>query len=184
MKTQAEDRMAGPQHPLTPLEEALESWEGIRHGLRAELRNVPADRFDFRPAPDTRAVAELVRHVLEVGLMMVGELCRPDTDLHRAPFPDLIARYDGPVRGLAGKDELLAALDSTLDEGRGRFRALGEEGIQQVIARFDGRKGTKLAWMYHGLAHEERHLGQLTVYERLMGLEPALTQRIRAPRAP
>ena len=95
--------MAPSQHPLTPLEEALESWEGIRAGLRAEVENVPAERFDFRPAPDARSVAELVRHVLEVGLMMVGELCRPDTDLQRAPFPDLVGRYDGPVRGLSGK---------------------------------------------------------------------------------
>ncbi len=171
--------MAGPQHPLTPLEEALEAWEGIRHGLRAEVRNVPADRFDFRPAEDARSVAELVRHVLEVGLMMVGELCRPDTDFHRASFRDLVARYDGPVRGLAGKDELLAAIDSTLEDGRRQFRSLGEDGIQDVIARFDGRKGTKVAWMHHGLAHEERHLGQLTVYERLLGLEPALTRRSR-----
>ncbi len=171
--------MPGPQHPLTPLEEALDAWEGIRHGLRAEVRNVPAERFDFRPTPDSRSVSELVRHVLEVGLMMVGELCRPDTDFHRASFRDLVARYDGPVRGLAGKDELLIALDSTFEEARRRFRELGENGIQQVIARFDGKKGTKLAWMHHGLAHEEHHKGQLTVYERLMGLEPALTQRIR-----
>jgi len=171
--------MAPSQHPLTPLEEALESWEGIRAGLRAEVENVPAERFDFRPAPDVRSVAELVRHVLEVGLMMVGELCRPDTDLQRAPFPDLVGRYDGPVRGLSGKDELLAALASTLEEGRRRFRELGEDGVQQVILRFDGRKGTKLAWMHHGLCHEEHHKGQLTVYERLMGLEPVLTRRIR-----
>ena len=48
-----------------------------------------------------------------------------------------------------------------------------------MILRFDGRKGTKLAWMHHGLCHEEHHKGQLTVYERLMGLEPVLTRRIR-----
>jgi len=171
--------MADAQHPLMPLEEALEAWEGIRRGLRAEVRNVPAERFDFRPAAGSRSVAELVRHVLEVSLMMVGELCRPDTDFHRAPFRDLIARYDGPVRGLSGKDELLAALDSTFEEGRRRFRELGEDGAQHLIARFDGKKGTKLAWLHHGLAHEEHHKGQLTVYERMMGLEPALTQRIR-----
>ena len=60
-----------------------------------------------------------------------------------------------------------------------RFRELGEEGVQQPITRFDGKKGTKLAWVHHGLAHEEYHRGQLAVYERLMGLEPALTRLIR-----
>jgi uncharacterized damage-inducible protein DinB len=36
-----------------------------------------------------------------------------------------------------------------------------------------------LAWLYHGIAHEEYHRGQLTAYERLMGIEPALTRKIR-----
>lgn len=171
--------MTRSQHPITPLEEALESWEDIRHGLIAEVRNIPADRFDFRPAPEARSVRELVRHILEVALMMTGELCRPDTNLHRKPWPRLLELYDAPLRSAHSKKDLLRVLRATLEESRERFRALGEEGIKQVMTRFDGKKGTKLAWMHHGLAHEEYHRGQLTVYERLLGIEPALTRLIK-----
>jgi uncharacterized damage-inducible protein DinB len=48
-----------------------------------------------------------------------------------------------------------------------------------VITRFDRLKGTKLEWLHHGIAHEEYHRGQLTVYARLLGREPALTRAIR-----
>ena len=49
----------------------------------------------------------------------------------------------------------------------------------QLIERFDGEKGTRLAWLYHGIAQEEYHRGQLALYARLIGIEPALTRRIR-----
>jgi uncharacterized damage-inducible protein DinB len=49
----------------------------------------------------------------------------------------------------------------------------------QFIERFDGEQGTRLAWLHHGIAQEMYHRGQLVLYERLMGIEPALTARIR-----
>jgi uncharacterized damage-inducible protein DinB len=37
-----------------------------------------------------------------------------------------------------------------------------------------------LAWLQHGIAQEMYHRGQLVLYERLLGIEPALTRRIRS----
>src|SRR5437667_2666694 len=120
--------MAGRQHETTPLAEALEAWGGVRKGLIDEVRNIPARRFDFRPTPETRTVAELLRHVLEVALMMTGELTRPDTDLHRAPWPKLLRLYDRPVRSARTKAELLRVLRDTWSDAEKRFRALREDG--------------------------------------------------------
>jgi uncharacterized damage-inducible protein DinB len=49
----------------------------------------------------------------------------------------------------------------------------------QLIERFDGEMGTRLAWLHHGIAQEEYHRGQLCTYARLIGVEPALTRLIR-----
>ena len=51
--------------------------------------------------------------------------------------------------------------------------------MRKSITRFDGLKGTKLAWLDHAIAQEEYHRGQLALYERLMHIEPALTRHIR-----
>src|SRR2546425_13199000 len=96
------------------LDEALEAWEGVREGLIEEVENVPAHQFGFWLVPETRSVTELVQHVLEVGLMMTGELCRPDTDFHRAPWPKLLKLYDSDVSKATTKKQLMGLLRSTL----------------------------------------------------------------------
>src|ERR1051325_9657857 len=82
------------QHRITPLEEALEAWRDTRAGVIAEAENITSKGFHFRPAPESRTVAALLRHIMEVGMMGAGELSRPDTDFHRAPWPALLALYD------------------------------------------------------------------------------------------
>ncbi|MGA7616684.1 MAG: DinB family protein [Thermoanaerobaculia bacterium] len=161
------------------LDEALDAWTDAREGVIAELENIPASRMDFRPAEGVRNVAELVIHIMEVSLMMTGELTRKDTDLRRAPFPDLVRMYAGDIYGLKTRKELLEALRSTLADGVKEFRRAGDLHMLQCIERFDGKPGTRLAWMHHGIAQEMYHRGQLTLYQRLMGIEPALTKRIR-----
>jgi len=162
----------------TLLEEALESWEDARNGVIDEADNIPANRFDFRPTPDVRSVAELLVHILEVPMMMTGELTRDDTNLRRYPWRKLIAHYAGDVLRLRTKRELIAALRRTLREGIKEFERAGEIHLLQQIERFDGQKGTRLAWFHHGIAHEMYHRGQLAVYARLMGVKPALTKMI------
>lgn len=161
------------------LEEALEAWRDAREGVIEEVRNIPEDRLSFRPAEGVRSVAELVRHILEVSLMMVGELSQEKTDLTRKPFPALIREHDIGVESLETKPQLIEALEVTLTEGEARFRECGEEHMLQSMIRFDGQPGTRLAWLHHGISQEMYHRGQLALYERLMGIEPALTRKIR-----
>lgn len=160
------------------LEEALEAWEGNRDGVIAEVENIPSEKFDFKPGPQSRTASELALHIMEVSLLMVGEMTREDTNLHRAEWPKLLAMYNGPIRGLKSKKEIVAALKSTLRDGVKAFRNAGELHMMQLIERFDRKKGTRLAWFHHIISHEDYHRGQLAVYQRLMGIKPALTKMI------
>lgn len=169
---------AVPEGPKSLLEEALEAWRFAREGVRDELKNLPGDRMDFRPTPQSRTVRELVQHILEVSMMMTGELTRPDTNLHRAPWPKLLRMYALEAYRAKTKAQLVRLLDSQLKDGERRFRAVGELNLLQLIQRFDGKQGTKSEWMHHIIAHEEYHRGQLALYARLMGATPALTRAI------
>jgi len=160
------------------LEEVIEAWEGTRDGVIAEVENIPPKQFDFRPSDASRTVSELVIHIMEVSLMMVGELTREDTNLKRAPWPKLLAMYSKPIDGLKSKRDLVSALRSTVRDGSKAFRAAGELHMMQLISRFDGKLGTRLAWFNHGVAHENYHQGQLATYQRLIGVTPALTKMI------
>jgi uncharacterized damage-inducible protein DinB len=165
------------------LEETLEAWRAVREGIVAEAENIPDKKYDFRPSPESRTVRELLQHILEVSMMMTGELTRPDTDLRRAPFPKLVKMYAGPAYEAKTKTELVALLKSQILDAARAFRRAGELALFQFMERFDGKQGTKFQWLHHGIAQEMYHRGQLALYARLMGLEPVLTQRIRsAPR--
>jgi uncharacterized damage-inducible protein DinB len=161
------------------LEETLEAWSDVRQGLIEELENIPDDRFDFRPTPETRSVAELAQHILEVALMMTGELARPDTDFRRAPWPELLDFYAAHVKQATSKRQLIGLLEDSFREAEQKFLEAGELHMLQLIERFDGEQGTRLAWLNHGIAQEMYHRGQIVTYQRLMGIEPALTRRIR-----
>ena len=161
------------------LDEALEAWRGTREGVIAEVRNIPTSRFSEKPVPGMRSTAELVQHILEVAMMMTGELTRPDTNLLRAPWPKLLAMYAKPAWRARTKSQLLRLLATQLKDGERKFRAAGELALLQLHKRFDGLPGTKMAWLLHGISHEEYHRAQIAVYARLMGREPALTRLIR-----
>ena len=79
----------------------------LEEGLIEEVENIPEDRFDFRPTPEVKSVSELIQHILEVALMMTGELTRPDTDFGRAPWPELLDLYAGDLRRTTDKAGLL-----------------------------------------------------------------------------
>jgi uncharacterized damage-inducible protein DinB len=173
------DQEAPMDQPSTLLEEALESWEDARLGFVDEVRNIPAAHWDYRPTPGVKSVRELVVHILEVAMMMTGELTRDDTNFRRKPWPKLLKMHAGPAYSAKTRGELLRLLKSQHREGQKKFRAAGELHMLQHIKRFDGNNGTRLAWLLHGVAQEMYHRGQVTVYARLLGIEPALTKRIR-----
>ena len=160
------------------LEEALEAWRYTRSGVVDELRNLLEKDLGFRPSAEARSAAELVRHVVESGQLMAGELSRPDGDFRRKSYEALLREHGKGVARRSSKRELLSLLRKSHHEGEARLRRAGELHLLQLIRRFDGKMGTRLAWMNHGISHEEYHRGQLALYARLLGRVPALTQRI------
>ncbi len=163
----------------TLLEEALEAWTFARDGVVDELRNLPDKDLSFRPAEGGRSVLELVQHIVESGLMMAGELSRPDGDFRRKSYEGFIHEYGRGVSSWRSKATLLAGLKKTHADGERKIRQAGELHMLQHIRRFDGEMGTRLAWMISGISHEDYHRGQLALFARLMGRVPALTKKIQ-----
>ena len=168
--------------PLTTLlEEALEAWHYTRAGVVTEIENLSDADLVFRPHAESRTAAEIAVHLVESGLMMAGELSRPDGDFRRKSFPQFMKEYTRGVRSLTGKTKkkaLVQLLTRTHADGDRKIRTAGELHMLQLITRFDSERGTRLAWMNHGISHEEYHRGQIALYARLVGRVPALTQLI------
>ena len=161
------------------LDEALEAWQYTRAGLIDEITNLSETDLTFRPHAKSRTAAELVVHLVESGLMMAGELTREDGDFTRKAYPQFLKEYAADLPSGRKKSQLVTLLKRSHAEGARKIAAAGELFMLQLITRFDGERGTRLAWMNHGISHEDYHRGQLALYARLVGRVPALTQRIR-----
>jgi uncharacterized damage-inducible protein DinB len=161
------------------LDETLEAWRYARQGFIDEADNIPAGDWGFRPTPANRDVSELVRHILESGLMAVGELTHPRGDFTRQSFPDHIREHAATLPDEAPRERWLQLLRDTLEDGVGQIREYGADGMARSIRQFNGEPASRLTWFNHHIAHEEYHRGQLALYARLTGEVPALTKRIR-----
>jgi uncharacterized damage-inducible protein DinB len=160
------------------LESLIGSWKEVRAGLVDEMESIPADKFAFQAAPDTRSVAGVLQHIIQSQKMLIGEVCRPDTNLLRQSFADQVKTYAPGVSEIEDKQSLIDLLRTTMEESETSLRAAGDE-LQRDMNRFDGKQMAKLDFLAFAIAHEMYHRGQLTVYERLLGLEPVLTKRFR-----
>ena len=127
---------------------------------------------------ESRSAAEIAVHIAESGLMMSGELSRTAGNFQRKSFPEFMKEYAKGVKATNSKKELVALLTKTHQDGEKKIKQAGELHMMQCITRFDGERGSRLAWMNHGISHEEYHRGQLALYARLVGKVPALTQLI------
>ena len=160
------------------LDEALQAWTYARDGVIAELENIPAREFGFRPSPPSRTVAELAQHIAESALMAAGELARADGNFQRQAYPDFIREYAGTRAQVSGKKPLIDLLRTLAKECSSTLRDSGERRLLQPIVQFNGEPASRLTWLHHAIAHEEYHRGQIALYARLLGHVPALTKLI------
>ncbi len=160
------------------LDRLIESWKEVRAGFIDEAEQIPADQFSFKATPETRSVAELLQHVVEAQKFLTGESCRPDTNLMRQSFADHLKEYAADVALVQDKNGLLELMRSSMEMAEATIRTCGD-GLEETMRRFDGKELSKLDFLRFAVSHEMYHRGQFTVYQRLLRIEPVLTQRLK-----
>ncbi len=153
-------------------------WKECRLGLIKEVEKIPEDQFNFKATPETRSIAELLQHIIQSQCFLVGETCRDNSNLMRQSFPDHLKEYAGGVTEISDKEGLLDRLRTTMDQMESNIRAFGDK-LDETMVRFDGKTTEKVAFLTFAMSHEMYHRGQLTVYERLLNIEPVLTGRLK-----
>ncbi len=159
-------------------EALIKLWKECRLGLIREVEKIPADQFNFKATPDTRSIAELLQHIIQSQCLLVGETCRDNTNLMRQSFPDHMKEYAAGVTEVFDKDGLLNLLRTNMDQMETSMRAFGDK-LNETMVRFDGKTTEKVSFLTFAMSHEMYHRGQLTVYERLLNIEPVLTGRLK-----
>ena len=153
-------------------------WKDTRAGLIQEVEKIPEDQFSFRATPETRSIAEVLQHIIESQKIMVGETCRADANIRRQSFAAHAQEHASGVKDVSDKNGLLELLRSSMDEAAACMRGHAEK-FEDTMMNITGQPTPKSAFLTFALSHEMYHRGQLTVFERLLNIEPVLTGRVK-----
>ncbi|HEX8811334.1 MAG TPA: DinB family protein, partial [Terracidiphilus sp.] len=137
-----------------PAQAVLEQWNEIGRKLVAIAEDLPEDKYDYKPNPDSRTFVAQLLHASAAMYYF--------TDFAMGQKP----RYpDDPKRdSLKTKAEIVAFVKKSVQDGADTIKAKGDKGLNEAVN--DG--GPHLDRLYdlaYGLIeHSGEHYGQLVVY--------------------
>jgi uncharacterized damage-inducible protein DinB len=153
-----------PKPPLSPSGEVLEQWNEIGRKLIAIAEDLPEDKYDYKPNPDSRTFRAVLLHVSASMYYF--------TDPAQSKKP----RYaDDPKPAdlkINSKADLVAYVKQCVKDGADVIKAKGDKGMSEAV-NAGGPRLNRVGDLAYGLIeHSGEHYGNLVVYYRNNGLVP------------
>ena len=163
--------------------EMAESARTVRKNTVAIAQDIPEGKYSFRPAPETRSVAELFAHIAlspSFLLQVHGEERR--TTLVGFDFPAYMQRMIAEEKAPRTKDQVIELLTSRGEKWANWVQGLDGSFLAEVVTMPPGSTPparTRFDMILSAKEHEMHHRGQLMLIERVLGIVPHLTRRMQ-----
>lgn len=162
------------------------AFRTVRGNTLQIAREIPEDKYDFIPAPGTRSVSELLRHIAFAP--------RFQEDVHRERRLTTLQGYDFQAIGREtqakeseprSKAGIIELLESRGNDFAGWLASLSPDFLAETVTDPSGQNPrSRLEMLMAAKEHEMHHRGQLMLIERMVGVVPHLTrQRLERMRA-
>jgi uncharacterized damage-inducible protein DinB len=153
--------------------EYVTEFSSASRQIAALAKAMPADKFDWRPAPGVRSVGEVYVHIAETNVLLLGYVgVRVDFPGPRFSGKEsgsqIIARNLEFEKTVHGKENVIALLERTLDAVR---TSLATADMEKPVEMFGQRTTTRAVYL-RILAHANEHMGQSVAYARMNGIVP------------
>jgi uncharacterized damage-inducible protein DinB len=160
-----------------------DSFRTVRRNTIVLAEEIPADKYDFRPAPGVRSVAEQLAHIAVQTRWNIRIHDEGLTFIDYDRFGRELARSAAEAELLRTKDEILAALREDGEGFASFMESFDETRLAEIVgfpppvqpatkSRFELLMGVK--------EHEMHHRAQLMLTQRLLGIVPHLTRQREA----
>jgi uncharacterized damage-inducible protein DinB len=161
--------------------ELANAFRTVRGNTIQTAQDIPEDKYDFTPAPGTRTISELLRHVAFSNLIHY--------DFHRDKHISTLQGYDfGAIMGrmnieaskARSKAEIVALLQQTGDDFARWLESLTPEFLNETYTDPMGQHPkTRFEHLLGAKEHEMHHRGQLMTAQRMLGIVPHLTRQMQ-----
>lgn len=152
---------ATPKPVASPSQAVLESWNDIGRKLIAIAEDLPEDKYDYKPNPDSRTFVAQLLHVSASMYFFTDEAVGK-----KARFGDDPKRDE-----LKTKEQVVAFVKKCVEDGADLIKSKGDSGLAGTVVL--GKRTYRLSDLAYGLIeHSGEHYGQLVVYYRINGMVP------------
>ena len=156
--------------------ELAESFRTVRRNTVQVAEDIPAEKYDFRAAPDTMSVAEMLAHLAATPYW--AEQCHC-IEKKSAVTMDDFGRWMGEIdkrsKALTSKATIVDTLKRDGEMFAKAIESMTDEQLGEFVnvpmgskSRFEMLLGVK--------EHEMHHRAQLFLIERIIGIVPHLTR--------
>jgi len=140
----------------------------------ALAKEIPADKYDWRPAPGIRSISEVIRHVASDNYLIpaaLGHAADPSTGIKAGDYKTAGAFE----KKQATKDQTVADLEKSFANLKQSMQETTPEKLGNQVKLFGATFTTQHLWVT-GTTHMHEHLGQLIAYARMNGVKPPWSQ--------
>lgn len=146
---------AQQQKPLpTPAESITRNFDDVNRKVLDMARDLPADKYTYRPAPGLRSFAEVFLHIAAGNAYAA-----------KAGHGDKVEWTELDAKQYPGKTEIVAELQKSISDADATLKATPETQYTRTLSPWVGV-----------IEHAGEHYGQLVVYYRNNSLVPPETR--------
>ena len=127
---------------------------------------IPADKFNWRPAPDVRSFAEVFLHISGANYNLYK--------LVGTPPPSSVDVKD-LEKSTVDKAKVIATMQDSFVHAEKAIRAMPDSDLEKSLDWFGG-KNTERGVLLFIVRHTAEHLGQSIAYARFIGVVPPWTE--------
>jgi len=158
------------------------AFRTVRANTVKIAEEIPENKYDFRPAPDTRTVGGTLTHIALATGFQHHVQSNKVTDLKTVNFPELFQKMVADESKPRTKAEIIALLRSNGDEFASFLQGLSDSFLAEHVAMPPGAEPgskTRFEMLLSPKEHEMHHRGQLMTMQRMIGQVPHLTRQMQ-----
>jgi uncharacterized damage-inducible protein DinB len=159
--------------------ELAAGFRTVRDNTIKIAEDIPENKYDFRPAPDTRTVRETLAHLAVSTGFQSHVHTNKFTAMKQVNFQELFQKFSAEESVPRTKAELIAYLKDEGEKFASYLEGLSESFLAEQVAMRPGTEPatkSRFELLLSAKEHEMHHRGQLMTYQRLMGQVPHLTR--------
>lgn len=146
---------------------------GLQGKLTSLARAIPADKYEWRPAADTRSVGEVLLHVAADNYFIPAGLgVTPHASTRITDYPSTIA-YE---KQKLSRDEILAQVDRSFAHLVKVMAETPDAKLEEMVPFFGQQMTRRQVWILT-VTHLHEHLGQAIAYARSNNVVPPWSRR-------